>query len=98
MFDATSSAKDAAQTTIPYIDSQEVAPSAGVWFTGVGLYHKGRIGYGGFVGFLVKTLDFSNHLLPDYQNDGGRRSDSVENERLILREVMKYDFSAHQNL
>ena len=66
-------------------------------FTGVGLYHKGSIGYGGFVGFLVKTLDFSTHLLPDYQNNADLRNDA-ENEKLILREVMKYDFSAHQNL
>ena len=34
LFGATSSQKDAAQTTIPYIDAQEVAPSSGVWFTG----------------------------------------------------------------
>merc|ERR1712008_29870 len=82
LFGATSSQKDAAQTTVPFIDAQE-----------------GSIGYGGFVGFLVNTLDFSSHLLPDYQNDNGeqRRSDS-ENEKLILREVMKYDFSANQNL
>ena len=47
----------------------------------------------------MKTLDFSSHLLPDYQNDNSdqRRSDA-ENEKLILREVMKYDFSANQNL
>ena len=67
--------------------------------TGVGIYHKGSIGYGGFVGFLVKTLDFSSHLLPDYQNDNGdQRRSNDENEKLILREVMKYDFSANQNL
>ena len=72
-----------------------IAPS----IKGVGIYHKGSIGYGGFVGFLVKTLDFSSHLLPDYQNDNGDQSRSdAENEKLILREVMKYDFSANQNL
>lgn len=64
MFDSTSISKDAAQTTIPYIDAQKVAPNSGVWLTGIGLYHKGNVGYGGFVGFLVKTLDFTNHLLP----------------------------------
>ena len=46
----------------------------------------------------MKTLDFSSHLLPDYQNDNGDQRSDTENEKLILREVMKYDFSANQNL
>ena len=52
------------QTTIPYIDSQLVAPQAGSWLSGVGLYHKGAYGYGGYVGAMVSTYDLSHHLVP----------------------------------
>ena len=87
LFDSSSTAKDAAQTTIPYIDSQKVAPQSGVWLTGLGLYHKGTIGYGGFVGFLVKTLDFSSHLLPS-------SLEAAKSSRLVLADpAMRYDFA-----
>ena len=93
MFDSSSVAKDAAQTTIPFIDAQNVTPNSGVWITGIGLYHKGHIGYGGYVGFLTKTLDFSDHLLPEIQGSSSRMS-----ERLVLQEQLKYDFSAHNEI
>merc|ERR550519_616910 len=64
-FDASSAHKDVSQTTVPFIDSQPVAPKPATWLAGAGLYHKGRIGYGGFVGFKVSTYDFSRHLMPD---------------------------------
>ena len=86
MFDASSIAKDAAQTTIPYIDAQNVSPVSGVWITGIGLYHKGYIGYGGYVGFLTQTLDFSSHLLPEISGD--------TSSRLVLRNELKYNFVA----
>jgi len=63
-FDATSANKDVSQTTIPFIDGQDVAPQPATWLSGAGLYHKGQVGYGGFVGFSVSTYDFSRHLLP----------------------------------
>ena len=44
------------------------------------------------MGIMVKTLDFSSHLLPDYQKSGLERN-NAEYERLVLQEVMKYDFS-----
>lgn len=69
------------QTTIPYIDAQDVRPKSGVWLTGVGLYHKGHIGYGGYVGIMIKTFDFGRHLLPE-------RTSRKENEEL------KFDFDA----
>ena len=31
----------------------------------MGLYHKGHLGYGGYVGLMLKTFDFSRHLLPE---------------------------------
>ena len=93
LFDSTSASKDAAQTTVPYIDAQEVKPSSGVWLTGLGLYHKGTIGYGGFVGFVVQTLDFSNHLLPEIQVESG-----PTHARLVQHRDFQYDFSVHDNL
>ena len=51
------------QTTIPYIDSQPVSPEVASWLSGVGLYHKGAIGYGGYVGISVSTYDLSRHLV-----------------------------------
>lgn len=63
LFDATAAAKDVMQTTIPFIDSQSVSPTPGSWISGAGLYHKGEIGYGGYVGILLKTYDISRHLV-----------------------------------
>jgi hypothetical protein len=51
------------QTTIPFIDVQSVSTAPGNWMSGAGLYHKGEIGYGGYVGVLLKTFDVSRHLV-----------------------------------
>lgn len=63
-FDATDAYKDVSQTTIPYIDSQPVAPKAPSWLSAIGLYHKGAVGYGGYIGLKVSTYDFSRHFVP----------------------------------
>jgi len=63
-FDATSAHKDVSQTTIPFIDSQPVSPRPSTWLAGSGLYHKGQVGYGGFLGLKVLSYDFSRHLIP----------------------------------
>jgi len=63
-FDATSAHKDVSQTTIPFIDAQPVTPQPGTWLSGAGLYHKGQVGFGGFVGLSVASYDYSRHLLP----------------------------------
>ena len=41
-FDASSPHKDVSQTTIPFIDAQQVAPRPATWLAGAGLYHKAR--------------------------------------------------------
>ena len=56
------------QTTVPFIDSQPVAPGVSTWLSGVGLYHKGAVGYGGYVGIMVTTYDLSRHLVPKKLN------------------------------
>ena len=51
------------QTTIPFIDVQNVSTKTGAWMSGAGLYHKGEIGYGGYIGIMLKTYDFSRHMV-----------------------------------
>lgn len=68
-FDTSSAHKDVAQSTIPFLDSQPVAPSPATWLSGAGIYHKGRVGFGGFVGLSVETYDFSRHLLAPSNNN-----------------------------
>jgi len=63
-FDATSAHKDVSQTTIPFIDAQPVSPKPSTWLSGAGLYHKGQVGFGGFLGLKVSSYDFSRHLIP----------------------------------
>ncbi|XP_044253047.1 uncharacterized protein LOC123004013 isoform X2 [Tribolium madens] len=54
--------KDAAQTTVPFFDSQQVYSKHPVPLSGVGLFHKGRGGSGGFIAPKIFTYDFSQHL------------------------------------
>lgn len=61
---------DAAQSTIPFIDIQEVTSEPLVPLSGVGTYHKGRDLSGGFVALKIITYDFSPHIqLPDYNEN-----------------------------
>jgi hypothetical protein len=53
---------DAAQTTVPFLDAQPVAPDPPTLLAGAGIYHKGRSGYGGFIGPKVVTYDFNDHI------------------------------------
>jgi len=61
-FQATSLEKDVSQTTVPFLDAQDVSPQPPTWLTGVGLYHKGLAGYGGYLSFRLATLDVSDHM------------------------------------
>lgn len=54
--------KDAAQSTVPFIDTQEVTSNPPVPLSGVGIYHKGRQGYGGFLAPKIMTYDFTPHV------------------------------------
>lgn len=57
--------KDAAQSTVPFIDIQEIQPSPVIPIAGAGIYHKGRKGSGGFVGMKLITYNFAPHLQVD---------------------------------
>ncbi|XP_017056016.1 uncharacterized protein LOC108097935 isoform X1 [Drosophila ficusphila] len=54
--------KDAAQSTVPFIDIQDVISNPPVPLSGIGIYYKGRQGYGGFLGPKVITYDFTPHV------------------------------------
>jgi len=64
-FDSSSPIKDVGQTTVPFLDAQPVSPQPSTWLAGAGLYHKGRIGYGGFIGISLETYNFSRHMSAD---------------------------------
>lgn len=66
-FQASSLEKDVSQTTVPFLDAQPVAPQPSNWLTGLGIYHKGQPGYGGFLAFRIATLNVSDYMLP-YDN------------------------------
>lgn len=51
--------KDAAQTTVPFLDSQDVTNSPPVPLAGIGIFVKGQDGYGGFIAPRIKTLDYA---------------------------------------
>lgn len=54
--------KDAAQSTVPYIDAQDVANSPPVPLDGMGIFLKGQDGYGGFLAPRIKTFDYGPYV------------------------------------
>lgn len=56
--------KDVAQTTVPYIDAQDVISKVPVALNGIGIYHKGQLKFGGFIAFKLITYDFAPHVIP----------------------------------
>ncbi|XP_043231393.1 uncharacterized protein LOC122386344 [Amphibalanus amphitrite] len=59
-FEASNLDADAAQSTLPFLDTQPVAPRPAGWLSGLGLYHKGNTagGYGGYLGLSVRGPTF----------------------------------------
>ncbi|XP_037725034.1 uncharacterized protein LOC119556699 isoform X2 [Drosophila subpulchrella] len=53
---------DAAQTTVPFIDIQEVTSDSPVPLSGIGIYYKGLHGYGGFLAPKLITYDYSPYI------------------------------------
>lgn len=54
--------KDAAQTTVPFLDAQDVFNNPPVPLEGVGLFLKGQDGYGGFITPKIKTFDYGPYV------------------------------------
>ncbi|KQS30547.1 uncharacterized protein LOC6551613 isoform X2 [Drosophila erecta] len=61
-FTNTGMDKDAAQSTVPFIDIQDVISNPPVPLAGIGIYYKGRNSYGGFLGPKIITYDFTPHV------------------------------------
>ncbi|CAG9812538.1 unnamed protein product [Phaedon cochleariae] len=69
--------KDLAQTTVPFIDIQDVAPEVALPLRALGIYYKGKKGYGGFVAPTITTYDFGQHLEVDFP-EANQRIDQEE--------------------
>jgi hypothetical protein len=54
--------KDAAQTTVPFLDSQSVVNNPPVPLEGIGIFLKGQDGFGGFIAPKVKTFDYGPYV------------------------------------
>lgn len=54
--------KDVGQSTVPYLDTQDVTSEPLAPLSGVGLYHKGQDGYGGYVAPKIITYDYAKHI------------------------------------
>lgn len=53
---------DVAQTTVPYLDAQDVTSIPAVALAGAGLFYKGQRGFGGYVAPKLYTYDFAPHI------------------------------------
>uniref|UniRef100_A0A1B6ENR6 Uncharacterized protein n=1 Tax=Cuerna arida TaxID=1464854 RepID=A0A1B6ENR6_9HEMI len=62
---------DAAQTTVPFLDTQMVAPQPPVPLCGIGIYHKGVPWFGGFVGLKVFTYNYGDHIEDSFTDLNG---------------------------
>ncbi|XP_041566382.1 uncharacterized protein LOC108147772 isoform X2 [Drosophila elegans] len=61
--------QDAGQTTLPFIDIQEVISNPAVPLSGMGLYYKGQNGFGGFLAPKLITYDFTSYVqLPTWES------------------------------
>lgn len=61
-FQPSDRAKDASQTTIPYIDTQLVEPSHPATLAGIGIYYKSSDGFGGYIAPYLITYDYLAHM------------------------------------
>ncbi|XP_063904379.1 uncharacterized protein LOC135123544 [Zophobas morio] len=61
-FTNTGYEKDAGQTTVPFFDAQPVESAIPVPLSGVGVFHKGISGFGGFIAPRIFTYNFTKHL------------------------------------
>lgn len=73
--------KDLGQTTVPFLDTQDVSMSIAVPLSGVGLYYKYRHGFTGYIGIKLKTFTFINHM-DDYADD------PINTAQLIYEQLM----------
>ncbi|XP_057333036.1 uncharacterized protein LOC130672453 [Microplitis mediator] len=61
-FRASDLKKDAGQSTVPFFDAQDVDADHEFPLGGIGIIHRGREGYGGFLAFKIYDLDLSRYI------------------------------------
>ena len=61
-FQATSLRADVSQLTVPFFDAQPVSPVPSSWLSELEIYHKGRSGYGGFLGLRAFDFNITSHF------------------------------------
>lgn len=61
-FTHTDMDQDVGQTTVPYLDAQDVISIPAVPLSGAGIYHKGQPGSGGFIGLKLFTYNIGQHI------------------------------------
>lgn len=54
--------KDAAQTTVPFLDAQDVVNNPPVPLEGIGIFLKAQDGYGGFISPKIRTFDYGPYV------------------------------------
>lgn len=67
-FTHTSIWKDLAQTTVPFLDAQEVTTDHPTPLQGVGLYWKTQNGFGGFIAPKIFTIDYTSFVKSNLLN------------------------------
>ncbi|XP_039296534.1 uncharacterized protein LOC111046010 isoform X2 [Nilaparvata lugens] len=66
LFTHSSIDADVAQHTVPFFDTQQVAPNPVTPLAGAGLMHKGLPKFGGYVAPKVFTYNMADHLQSDF--------------------------------
>jgi hypothetical protein len=62
---ASSTKKDAGQTPVPFFDTQKVIESNNIsLIRGLGIFYKGRPGYGGFLAFRLISMPLTDMPMP----------------------------------
>lgn len=67
-FKASDLKKDVGQSTVPFFDAQEAEEEHEAPLGGVGLIHRGKEGFGGFLAFRVFDLDLTNNFNGTYDH------------------------------
>ncbi|XP_077283676.1 uncharacterized protein LOC143909525 [Arctopsyche grandis] len=82
---------DAAQTTIPFLDTQPVISKIPVPLSGAGIYHKGFDGSGGFVAPKIFTYDYSNHFELMFKSESEKETETEIKTKTAVTEIRIID-------
>ncbi|KAF7987386.1 hypothetical protein HCN44_003148 [Aphidius gifuensis] len=94
----TDEIKDAAQTTVPYLDIQDVESNPSQPLAGVGIYYKGNHGFGGFIGIRIFVIDMSDKLNLDKLQDGFSKLDLIFDQLKNNKTLIDYINSIEEKI